>query len=327
MYLLLKKNAGQNPFEALFGGKPEDDSSDTEDTDVRIKRSQIAEDLRDGKLEDEIVTVEVTEQSPSLFDALQGGGMESMGMNMQDALSNLMPKKKKKRKMKVRDARKVLIQEEAGKLIDNDELSQIAIEKTEQTGIIFIDEMDKIASKNGGSSSADVSREGVQRDILPIVEGSTVTTKYGAVKTDYILFIAAGAFHMSKPSDLIPELQGRFPIRVELEKLTKEDFVRILKEPHQSLIKQYEALLLTEEVTISFSDEAIERIGDIAYQVNQETDNIGARRLHTILEKILEDLSYEASDISPAQIQITPAYIDSKLDNIVKNKDLSQFIL
>ncbi|MEK4245068.1 ATP-dependent protease ATPase subunit HslU [Psychrobacillus sp. FSL K6-2684] len=324
---LKKKNATQNPFEALFGGKPEDDSSDNDDTEVRIKRSQIAEDLRDGKLEDEMVTVEVTEQAPSIFDALQGGGMESMGMNMQDAFSNLMPKKKKKRKMKVKDARKVLIQEEAGKLIDNDELSQIAIEKTEQTGIIFIDEMDKIASKSGGSSSVDVSREGVQRDILPIVEGSTVTTKYGAVRTDYILFIAAGAFHMSKPSDLIPELQGRFPIRVELEKLSKEDFVRILKEPHQSLIKQYEALLQTEEVSITFSDDAIERIGDIAYQVNQETDNIGARRLHTILEKILEDLSYEASEISPAQIQITPAYIDSKLDNIVKNKDLSQFIL
>ncbi|MBD7942705.1 ATP-dependent protease ATPase subunit HslU [Psychrobacillus sp. Sa2BUA9] len=324
---LKKKNVTQNPFEALFGGKPEDDSSDNDDTEVSIKRSQIAEDLRDGKLEDEMVTVEVTEQAPSIFDALQGGGMESMGMNMQDAFSNLMPKKKKKRKMKVKDARKVLIQEEAGKLIDNDELSQIAIEKTEQTGIIFIDEMDKIASKSGGSSSVDVSREGVQRDILPIVEGSTVTTKYGAVRTDYILFIAAGAFHMSKPSDLIPELQGRFPIRVELEKLSKEDFVRILKEPHQSLIKQYEALLQTEEVSITFSDDAIERIGDIAYQVNQETDNIGARRLHTILEKILEDLSYEASEISPAQIQITPAYIDSKLDNIVKNKDLSQFIL
>lgn len=229
--------------------------------------------------------------------------------------------------MKVKDARKVLMQEEANKLIDNDEISQIAIEKTEQTGIIFIDEMDKIASKNGAGSSADVSREGVQRDILPIVEGSTVTTKYGAVKTDYILFIAAGAFHMAKPSDLIPELQGRFPIRVELEKLTKEDFVRILKEPRQSLIKQYEALLETEGVTITFSEESIERIGEIAYEVNQETDNIGARRLHTILEKILEELSFEASDISPAHIQITPAYIDGKLDNIVKNRDLSQFIL
>lgn len=323
---LKKKNANSNPFEALFGGK-EEDISDVEDTDVRLKRSQIAEDLRDGKLEEELITVEVVEQTPSLFDALQPGGMESMGMNMQDALSNLMPKKKKKRKMKVKDARKVLMQEEANKLIDKDELSQIAIEKTEQTGIIFIDEMDKIASKNGSGSSADVSREGVQRDILPIVEGSTVTTKYGAVKTDYILFIAAGAFHMAKPSDLIPELQGRFPIRVELEKLTKEDFVRILKEPRQSLIKQYEALLETEGVTITFSEESIERIGEIAYEVNQETDNIGARRLHTILEKILEELSFEASDIAPAHIQITPAYIDGKLDNIVKNRDLSQFIL
>lgn len=324
---LKKKNANQNPFEALFGGKTEEDSSENEDTEVRIKRSQIAEDLRDGKLENEIVTVEVTEQAPSIFDALQGGGMESMGMNMQDALSSLVPKKKKKRKMKVKDARKVLMHEEAGKLIDNDELSQIAIEKTEQTGIIFIDEMDKIANRSGSSASADVSREGVQRDILPIVEGSTVNTKYGAVKTDYILFIAAGAFHMSKPSDLIPELQGRFPIRVELEKLTKDDFVRILKEPQHSLTKQYEALLQTEGVTISFSDESIERIGEIAYEVNQETDNIGARRLHTILEKILEELSFEASEISPAHIQITPGYIDQKLDNIVKNKDLSQFIL
>ncbi|KQL35507.1 MULTISPECIES: ATP-dependent protease ATPase subunit HslU [Bacillaceae] len=324
---LKKKNANQNPFEALFGGKSEDEPLEADDTEVRLKRSQIAEDLRDGKLENEIVTVEVTEQAPSIFDALQGGGMESMGMNMQDALSSLMPKKKKKRKMKVKDARKVLMQEEASKLIDNDELSQIAIEKTEQTGIIFIDEMDKIANKSGNSTSADVSREGVQRDILPIVEGSTVNTKYGAVKTDYILFIAAGAFHMSKPSDLIPELQGRFPIRVELEKLTKDDFIRILKEPQHSLTKQYEALLYTEGVTISFSDESIARIGEIAYEVNQETDNIGARRLHTILEKILEDLSYEASDISPAHIQITPSYIDQKLDNIVKNRDLSQFIL
>lgn len=323
---LKKKNANQNPFEALFGGKPEE-TSEIDDTDIRLKRSQIAEDLRDGKLENEVVTIEVTEQAPSIFDALQGSGMESMGINMQDALSSFVPKKKKKRKMKVKDARKVLTHEEASKLIDNDELSQIAIEKTEQSGIIFIDEMDKIASRSGSNSSADVSREGVQRDILPIVEGSTVTTKYGAVKTDYILFIAAGAFHMSKPSDLIPELQGRFPIRVELEKLTKADFVRILKEPQHSLIKQYEALLQTEGVTITFSDESIERIGELAFEVNQETDNIGARRLHTILEKILEELSYEASDISPAHIQITPAYIDEKLVNIVKNRDLSQFIL
>lgn len=323
---LKKKQSGQNPFEALFGGKTEDDVTETEDTEIRIKRSQIAEDLRDGKLENEIVTVEVTESSPSIFDAMQGGGMEGMGM-MQDAISNLMPKKKKKRKMAVKDARKILTQEEASKLIDNDEISQIAIEKTEQTGIIFIDEMDKIASRSGSSSSADISREGVQRDILPIVEGSTINTKYGPVKTDYILFVAAGAFHMSKPSDLIPELQGRFPIRVELDKLTKEDFVRILREPHQSLIKQYEALLQTEGITLTFAEDSINRIAEIASEVNQETDNIGARRLHTILEKILEDLSYEASDISPAHINITPAYIDEKLDNIVKNKDLSRFIL
>lgn len=229
--------------------------------------------------------------------------------------------------MAVKDARKILTQEEASKLIDNDEISQIAIEKTEQTGIIFIDEMDKIASRSGSGSSADISREGVQRDILPIVEGSTINTKYGPVKTDYILFVAAGAFHMSKPSDLIPELQGRFPIRVELDKLTKEDFVRILREPHQSLIKQYVALLQTEGITLTFAEDSINRIAEIASEVNQETDNIGARRLHTILEKILEDLSYEASDISPAHINITPAYIDGKLDNIVKNKDLSRFIL
>lgn len=225
----------------------------------------------------------------------------------------------------MKDARRLLTQEEANKLIDADALSSKAIERAEQSGIIFIDEIDKIASK--GSSSAEVSREGVQRDILPIVEGSTVTTKYGTVKTDYMLFIAAGAFHISKPSDLIPELQGRFPIRVELEKLTKEDFVRILKEPDQSLILQYKALLQTEGVTIEFTDEAIERLAEIATEVNQESDNIGARRLHTILERLLEDLSYEASEIAPAHIEITSKYVDQKLTNIVKNKDLSQFIL
>ncbi|CAM5185962.1 ATP-dependent protease ATPase subunit HslU OS=Ureibacillus acetophenoni OX=614649 GN=hslU PE=3 SV=1 [Ureibacillus acetophenoni] len=219
-----------------------------------------------------------------------------------------------------------MVVEEANKLIDSDELAQEAINRAEQSGIIFIDEIDKIASR-GTSQSADVSREGVQRDILPIVEGSTVTTKYGPVKTDFILFIAAGAFHMSKPSDLIPELQGRFPIRVELEKLTKEDFVRILKEPDQSLILQYKALLETEGVTINFTDEAIERIAEIATQVNQDTDNIGARRLHTILERLLEELSFEASEIGPSHIEITPSYVDQKLGEISKNKDLSQFIL
>ena len=324
---LKKKHNAQNPFEMIFGQKAETEEPATDDTDIRLKRSQIAEDLRDGKLEDEWVNVEVTEQAPSMFDAFQGSGMENMGQNMQDALANLMPKKKKKRRLQVKDARRILTIEEASKLIDSEEMAQKSVDRAEQTGIIFIDEIDKIASKGGSGSSADVSREGVQRDILPIVEGSTVQTKYGAVKTDYMLFIAAGAFHTAKPSDLIPELQGRFPVRVELEKLTKQDFVRILKEPDHSLIRQYKALLDTEGVTLDFSDGAIERIAEIATEVNQETDNIGARRLHTILEKLLEELSFEASEISPAHIDITASYVDQKLGNIVKNKDLSQFIL
>ncbi|WP_252503615.1 ATP-dependent protease ATPase subunit HslU [Sporosarcina sp. Marseille-Q4943] len=319
----------QNPFEMLFGQKAdEDDKSPEEADDIRQKRSEIARRLAAGELEDQSITVEVSSQQPSMFDALQGSGMEQMGASMQDALSSLMPKKMTKRKMKVKEARKILQAEEADKLIDHDEISRRSVELTEQSGIIFIDEMDKIASRgNSGGSSADVSREGVQRDILPIVEGSTVTTKYGPVKTDFILFIAAGAFHMSKPSDIIPELQGRFPIRVELEKLTKDDFVRILKEPDFSLIKQYEKLLATENVEIEFSDEAIDRVAEIAFDVNDNTENIGARRLHTILEKLLEELSYEAAEIGPSSIKITVAYVDDKLKNIVKNKDLSHFIL
>ncbi|KMN41014.1 MULTISPECIES: ATP-dependent protease ATPase subunit HslU [unclassified Lysinibacillus] len=326
---LRKKQAMQNPFEMLFGGKeqPTNDDSSADDGEVRSKRAQIAIDLRNGKLENEWVTVEVTEQNPSIFDALQGTGMDmSANSGMQDMLSSLMPKKQKKRRVQVKDARRILTIEEANKLIDADEVAQEAIKRAEQTGIIFIDEIDKIASKEG-NTSANVSREGVQRDILPIVEGSTVTTKYGAVKTDYMLFVAAGAFHMSKPSDLIPELQGRFPIRVELEKLTKQDFVRILQEPDQSLILQYKALLETEGVEIHFTTDAIERIAEIATEVNQETDNIGARRLHTILERLLEELSFEASEIAPASIPINAAYVDQKLAGIVKNKDLSQFIL
>lgn len=326
---LRKKQAMQNPFEMLFGGKeqPTNDDSSADDGEVRSKRAQIAIDLRSGKLENEWVTVEVTEQNPSIFDALQGTGMDmSANSGMQDMLSSLMPKKQKKRRVQVKDARRILTIEEANKLIDADEVAQEAINRAEQTGIIFIDEIDKIASKEG-NTSANVSREGVQRDILPIVEGSTVTTKYGAVKTDYMLFVAAGAFHMSKPSDLIPELQGRFPIRVELEKLTKQDFVRILQEPDQSLILQYKALLETEGVEIHFTTDAIERIAEIATEVNQETDNIGARRLHTILERLLEELSFEASEIAPASIPINAAYVDQKLAGIVKNKDLSQFIL
>lgn len=324
-----KSNNFKNPLEMLFGGGNQSPETETQQEDYSIteKRKIVKERLALGQLEDEIVTVDVEEQTPSMFDMLQGSGIEQMGMNMQDALSSFMPKKRKKRKLTVREARKVLTSEEASKLIDMDEVSSEAIYRAEQNGIIFIDEIDKIASKNSGGSSADVSREGVQRDILPVVEGSTVVTKYGSVKTDHVLFIAAGAFHMAKPSDLIPELQGRFPIRVELTKLTVEDFFRILIEPDNALIKQYQALLETEGIQIEFSDDAIRRIAEVAFEVNQNTDNIGARRLHTILEKLLEDLSFEAPDISMEKITITPQYVDDKLGAISKNKDLSQFIL
>lgn len=325
-----KANNYKNPLEMLFGGgnpqnEPEADNSD--DFSTMEERKIVKEQLALGQLEDKLVTVDVEEQAPSMFDMLQGSGMEQMGMNMQDALSNLLPKRHKKRKVTVRDARKILTNEEAQKLIDMDEVTQEAVYRAEQAGIIFIDEIDKIASKNSGGSSVDVSREGVQRDILPIVEGSTVVTKYGSVKTDYVLFIAAGAFHMAKPSDLIPELQGRFPIRVELTKLTVDDFFKILVEPDNALIKQYQALLATEGIQIEFSDDAIRRIAEVAFEVNQNTDNIGARRLHTILEKLLEDLSFEAPDISMEKVLITPQYVDDKLGAISKNKDLSQFIL
>jgi len=320
----------KNPLEMLFGGGNSQEDSETNPTDDLNKQEKqkiVKEKLLLGELESEMVTVEVEEQQASMFDMLQGSGMEQMGLNMQDALGNLMPKRKKKRKLSVGDARKLLIQEEAQKLIDMDEVTQEAVYRAEHSGIIFIDEIDKIASKNNGGSSADVSREGVQRDILPIVEGSTVTTKYGFVKTDHVLFIAAGAFHMSKPSDLIPELQGRFPIRVELTKLTTDDFVKILVEPDNALIKQYIALLATEGIQIEFSDEAIHRIAEVAFEVNQNTDNIGARRLHTILEKLLEDLSFEAPEITMEKITITPQYVEDKLGVISRNKDLSRFIL
>ncbi|MDM5226224.1 HslU--HslV peptidase ATPase subunit [Cytobacillus sp. NJ13] len=319
----------KNPLEMLFGGgnDQQQDTYQTEDLNLQEKRKIVKEKLALGELENEVITVEVEEQQPSMFDMLQGSGMEQMGMNMQDALSSLMPKKRKKRKLTVREARKILTNEEAQKLIDMDEVGQEAVFRAEQSGIIFIDEIDKIASKNSGGSSADVSREGVQRDILPVVEGSTVVTKYGSVKTDHVLFIAAGAFHMAKPSDLIPELQGRFPIRVELTKLTVEDFYKILVEPDNALIKQYEALLVTEGIQIEFSDDAIRRIAQFAFEVNQNTDNIGARRLHTIMEKLLEDLSFEAPDITMEKITITPQYVEEKLGAISRNKDLSQFIL
>ncbi|EFM3082964.1 ATP-dependent protease ATPase subunit HslU, partial [Listeria monocytogenes] len=292
-----KQTTSQNPLEALFGGMNQPDESPEEEVDQELKnkRSQIEWRLQNGELDDEIVTVEVKEQQNPMLDMMRGAGMDQMN-GMQDALSGMFPAKKKKRKVTVREAKKILFEDEASKLIDADELAAEGIHRAEQMGMIFIDEIDKIASKEGGGN-AQVSREGVQRDILPIVEGSQISTKYGTVNTEYILFIAAGAFHMSKPSDLIPELQGRFPIRIELDKLTQEDFYKILTEPDNALIKQYKALLKTEGIDLIFTKEAVERIAEIAFQVNQDSDNIGARRLHTILEKLLEDLLFEAPEI------------------------------
>ncbi|MFD2616898.1 ATP-dependent protease ATPase subunit HslU [Terrilactibacillus laevilacticus] len=322
-----KTTQAKNPLEMLFSGQKSEQETEEEITDsIKEKRRQTARLLELGELEDHLVTIEVEEtQTSGMFDIFQNSGMEQAGINFQDMLSSVVPKKKKKRKLTVSEARKVLTQDAALKLIDMDEVTQEAVTRAEETGIIFIDEIDKITSK--GQNSGDVSREGVQRDILPIVEGSTVMTKYGAVKTDYILFIAAGAFHLSKPSDLIPELQGRFPIRVELSSLSVDDFVNILVEPNNALLKQYQALLKTEGMNIKFSDEAIHKLASIAYEVNQETENIGARRLHTILEKLLEDLSFEAPEITLEEITITPEYVEEKLSNIVKNRDLSQYIL
>ncbi|RLL45308.1 HslU--HslV peptidase ATPase subunit [Oceanobacillus piezotolerans] len=321
-----KQTNMKNPLELLFSNQSsEAETFDDKDEELRSKRQQVEQKLALGELEDHMVSVEIEEVPPSMFDMLQGSGMEHMGMNMQDVFGQFMPTKKKKRKLPVAEARKVLTQQEAQKLVDMEEVGQEAIQLAEQSGILFIDEIDKVAGKD--NNAANVSREGVQRDILPIVEGSTVVTKYGSVKTDHMLFIAAGAFHMAKPSDLIPELQGRFPIRVELEKLSVEDFKQILTEPSNALIKQYQALLETEGINVVFTDEAIVRLAEIAYQVNQETDNIGARRLHTILEKLLEDLSFEAPDITMEEIKITPGYVDEKLKSIAQNRDLSQFIL
>nr|WP_236588268.1 ATP-dependent protease ATPase subunit HslU [Tumebacillus amylolyticus] len=316
----------KNPLEMLFSGNAgiQQDDSAQESYEIRQKRNEVRQKLERGELEEQLVEVEVEDNSPGMMDM---PGMEGLGMNnLQEMLGNMMPKRRKKRKVQVREARKLLAQEEAQKLIDMDDVTTEAVYRAEQSGMIFIDEIDKIAGKERGGGP-DVSREGVQRDILPIVEGSTVNTKYGPVKTDHILFVAAGAFHISKPSDLIPELQGRFPIRVELTSLTADDFRRILTEPQNALIKQYIALLETEGIKVEFTEDAIQKLAELATTVNQETDNIGARRLHTLLEKLLEDLSFEAPDVMLEKVVITPIYVQEKLEGIVKNKDLSQFIL
>lgn len=315
-----RKQTNSNPFEMFMNQQSEEEYEEVT-PEVRAKRMNLREKLSSGMLEDEEVTIEVEqEQNPM---GMMMPGMDEGGM--QDMLKQFMPKKKHKRTMPVRKAREYLKREEAEKIVDTDNVNDEAISLAETMGIIFIDEMDKIAK--GGQNTGDVSREGVQRDILPIVEGSTVQTKYGPIDTEHILFIGAGAFHVAKPSDLIPELQGRFPIRVELDKLKAEDFVKILSEPQSSLLKQYEALLKTEEVTISFTDEAITEIAEIAFEVNSDTDDIGARRLHTILETLLEELLFEASGMQGAHVEITRQYVESKLNNIKSDKNLSAFIL
>ena len=317
-------NDWQNMFKNLGMPLPESQEEEVEEVTAEIakSRAEIIEQLRKGLLNKREVSIKVEEKQAN---PLGGGGNNEQMMMLQSAFESMTPKKKIQRTLLVEDAIEVLVQEETDKLVNKDDISQEALKLAETNGIIFIDEIDKITSKS--QNSGEVSREGVQRDILPIVEGSQVSTKYGTLQTDHILFIASGAFHVSKPSDLIPELQGRFPIRVELNNLTEDDFVRILTEPNNAMLKQYTALLATEDVDITFTQEAIRKMAAIATEVNQETDNIGARRLHTIMEKLLEDLLFEASEIPGTEITITEHYVDEKLEKIVENKDLRRYIL
>jgi ATP-dependent HslUV protease ATP-binding subunit HslU len=282
--------------------------------------------LRDHKLDDRIVEIEVKERNFPAFEIISNQGIEEMDINLKDILPGFLGQRTSKRKMKVVEATDYLLQEEEQKLVDMDQVTRFAVERVEDNGIIFLDEIDKIAGRESGHGP-DVSREGVQRDILPIVEGTTVNTRYGMVRTDHILFIAAGAFHVSKPADLIPELQGRFPIRVELDSLTIQDFIRILTEPQNALIKQYTALLETEGVKLTFQPDAVEEVARLATVVNETTENIGARRLHTILEKLLDEISFEAPDLKKKTIRIDAAYVQKMLADIVKDQDLSRYIL
>jgi ATP-dependent HslUV protease ATP-binding subunit HslU len=326
-----KKSRGfKNPLEMLLGQSQEsnyrDDEFDQHSKEIEQKRAIISQKLARMELEQETIEIDVEEKTPSFMEIFSGSGVEEMGINMQEALGGLMPKKTKKRKVTVEEARKILTYEEAQRLIDMDGVSREAIRRVEEDGIVFLDEIDKIASQEN-NHGPDVSRGGVQRDILPIVEGSTVVTKYGPVKTDHILFIAAGAFHVCKPSDLIPELQGRFPIRVELESLKKDDLQRILTEPDNSLLKQYKALLSTEGLELEFAAEAVEYIAQTAYEVNARTENIGARRLHTIMEKVLEDLLFESAYMQGQKVTIDQEYVQQRLKKIVESDDLSRYIL
>jgi ATP-dependent HslUV protease ATP-binding subunit HslU len=289
-------------------------------------REKLRAQLRDGKLDQRLVEVEVRERSTPAFEIVSSQGVEEMDINVKDMLSGIFGQQKRRRRMTVAEAFDYLIQEEENKLLDMDQVTRLAVERAEQMGIIFIDEIDKIAGRESGHGP-DVSREGVQRDILPIVEGTTVNTRYGMIRTDHILFIAAGAFHISKPSDLIPELQGRLPIRVELTALTEGDFVRILTEPKNALIKQYIALLDTEGLKLNFTEDAIATLARYAVMVNEQTENIGARRLHTILEKVLDEISFEAPDMKKKNVKVDGAYVTKQLADIVKNQDLSRYIL
>jgi ATP-dependent HslUV protease ATP-binding subunit HslU len=321
--LLPSANVGFRPGD---GGSAQPELLPANDSSSSRTREKLRQQLREGKLDDRIVELDVREKSFPAFEIISNQGVEEMDVNIKDMLPNIFGSRSKKRKMKVSEAFDYLVQEEESRLIDMDQVTRIAVERAEQSGIIFIDEIDKIAGREGGHGP-DVSREGVQRDILPIVEGTTVNTRYGMVRTDHILFIAAGAFHVSKPSDLIPELQGRFPIRVELQSLTIEDFIKILTEPKSSLTKQYIALLETEGVKLEFTQESLEEVARFAFRVNEGTENIGARRLHTIMERVLDQISFEAPDLKDKNVNIDADYVRKMLTDIVKDQDLSRYIL
>jgi len=306
-------------------GTPESEMAAQREQTQRT-REKLRAQLREGKLDQRMVDLEVRERAMPSFEIISNQGIEEMDVNLKDMLSGFFGQQKKKRKMTVADAFEYLIQEEENKLLDMEQVTRIAVERAEQMGIIFVDEIDKVAGREAGHGP-DVSREGVQRDILPIIEGTTVNTRYGMIRTDHILFIAAGAFHVTKPSDLIPELQGRLPIRVEMQPLKEEDFIRILTEPKNALVKQYIALLDTEGVKLQFTDDAVQTIARFATSVNEQTENIGARRLHTILEKVLDELSFEAPDLKKKTVKVDATYVNKQLADIVKNQDLSRYIL
>jgi ATP-dependent HslUV protease ATP-binding subunit HslU len=314
-----EQQAEERLLDLLMPPQPESAES------IERTREKLREKLRAGKLDDRMVEVDVKERGPT-FEVSTNGNLEEMDINLKDVIPGLFGPRTRKRNMRVSEALEYLIQEEEQKLVDMDQVTRIALERVERNGIVFLDEIDKIAGREGGHGP-DVSREGVQRDILPIVEGTTVNTRHGFVRTDHILFVAAGAFHVSKPSDLIPELQGRFPIRVELKNLSEADFIRILKEPKSALVKQYTALLETEGIKLSFTDDALIEIARIAAQVNENSENIGARRLHTIMEKLLEEISFEGPDLKKKNVRIDAAYVRKQLSEIVKDQDLSRYIL